>query len=94
MIKNSIISKIKLQAHRLRCSQCFAIDTDFLFVVERGMKYRVSFERPKINKPVFTHPQEKTLRMNKTQSLEETEVLVRICLLCGDTRKTSLSKSI
>jgi hypothetical protein len=87
--RSEIAPKIQLLANRLRCPNCNADSTEAIFVVADEIKFRRSFERPGFRQPpAFVSG--KHLRINRTQELENTEILVRVCLRCGTSRKTSI----
>jgi hypothetical protein len=89
--RNSLSHKVQLLSNRVRCSNCNADSTEALFMVTDELRFRSSVIRAKQNAPMFMagwhNPK---LRLNKTQRLESNEVLTRVCLRCGQSRRTSI----
>ena len=86
--RSDIAPKIQFLANRIRCSNCNADSTEAIFVVDDEIRFRSSIIRPSFRQPAFIRG--KHLRINRTQRLENTEVLVRLCLRCGAARKTGI----
>jgi len=89
--KSEISTKIQLLANRVRCSHCNADSSEALFILDDGLRFRNSFEIPphrSSNPPIFRN--KKRMRLNRVQRIENTEILVRICLRCGTSRKTGI----
>lgn len=89
--RNDLAHKVQVLSNRIRCSNCNADGTEALFIVSDELRFRSSAIRAKQNLPMFRvgwrNPK---LRINKTQKLESNEVLTRVCLVCGQSRRTSI----
>ena len=87
-------TKIQLLANRVRCSVCNADSSECVFAVSGEIRFRKSYTRATLNEPVYEVKNNKTgsvsLRINKTQNIDMNQVLTKICLKCGNVRKTSI----
>jgi len=86
--KSDISAKIQFLSNRVRCSSCNADSTEALFVITEELKFRRSVFKPTSHPPMFIRG--KHMRLNRTQELENTEFLTRVCLRCGTARKTGI----
>ena len=80
--------RLQLIANRVRCAKCNADADDCIFIVTDEVRFRSSVLRPKDREAAFKRGGR--LRLNKTQGLEPSNVLNRICLQCGSIRKTTI----
>ena len=86
--RSEVAEKIQFLANRVRCSNCNADSGEAIFMVSDELKFRRSFLRAAFRAPMFI--QGKHMRINRIQMLENNEVLIRLCLHCGTTRKTGI----
>lgn len=88
--KSEIAPKIQVLANRLRCSTCNADSDDAVFLIDEDLRFRSTVFRPRIPTPVFIRGNPRKMRLNKAQTLDTGKTLMRICLRCGHSRKTSV----
>jgi hypothetical protein len=88
--KSEIAPKIQILANRIRCAICNASSDEAVFLIDEDLRFRSSVFRPKISSPVFFRGRPMKMRINRTQTLESGKSLMRVCLRCGQSRKTSV----
>ncbi len=93
--KNEIATKIKLLANRVRCSNCNANSSEALFIIDDGVSLHSLIRVPPChsrNPPMFRS--RKHLKINRVQQVKNIDVLVRICLRCGTSRRIGMISNI
>ena len=88
--KSDIASKIQLTANRIRCPICNGGSSDCVFITSEELRFRRSFARASKQEPVFIKGDPPKLRINRTKNLDSNQVLTRLCIRCGEIRKTSI----
>ena len=88
--KSQITPKIQILANRLRCAICNADSNDAVFIIDEELRFRSTVFRTRLLAPVFLRGNPMKMRINRSQSLDSGKNLMRICLVCGHSRKTSI----
>ena len=92
--KSEITTKIQLLSNRIRCSRCNAGAADAIFMVTTELKFRSSIAKPSSDPMCIRGTGlARHMRINRVQDLEDTEILTRVCLRCGTSRRTSIPNS-
>jgi hypothetical protein len=88
--KSNIAPKIQLIANRVRCHNCHADGSEAVFLMSDEVIFRSSALRPSTSCPVFIRGNPKKMRINRCQMIVTRNVLLRVCLVCGSTRRTGI----
>lgn len=89
MLPSSIAYKIRILANRLRCSRCNSDSSSALFVVGDDIKHSIHIGNIEEYRAVFK-PISRKLIINKLFRLLPCSSLVRVCTVCGKSRKSRI----
>jgi hypothetical protein len=88
--KSEIAPKIQILSNRIRCAVCNADSDEAIFIIDEDLRFRSTVFRPTLSTPTFIRGNPMKMRINRAQSLVGGKNLMRICLRCGHSRKTSI----
>ena len=91
--KTELAHKIQIASNRLRCPDCNSSGDSFFFLLADDVRFRFIIGKVKLESPVYMrNTQSRTVMgVNKGQVLSKGQSLIRVCVSCGHTRKTTVT---
>lgn len=89
MSQSNLSTVIKLCANRVRCSNCNSVSSKALFLSKPVARVRSSFFRS--GGPSMIRKKH-VLVLNGMKTLDTQMSLIRLCMICGETREMNMKK--